>query len=389
MFLPSVAERHRRAVLLTVGVLALLAQAVLRLAPLESAGRALTAPVAEFTMPLAAWVVERVSPGAQEGLAPSLASEALIAAEREAGRPEAVPGVAWLEVPVGRMELDRHCLLLAAGADFGLAPGMPVVYGNRWLGRIGATGPSTAEVLLASGAARRTAVVVPGDRDQLLRAVLEGRGGDHRPLIRWPEPKGEPVVGSLVRYRRGSDDPPPYAGLDLRIGSVIRVGDPDRDSAAWEVDFDLPAGAEGRVFVAAGAVSESVVAEPQVRSGATQLALRADGVFGARLCALRAAAGVRAAVATVDDRVLGRVVAQRGELLWCSLRAPAQWPASSWVGLDQNVATREEAELLFTRGGSGVPRGLFLGAQSDPAPRPVGALQVLGRVPLEEPEAER
>lgn len=387
MFLPSVAERHRRAVLVTIGVAVLVLQAVLRLPGLDTVERVLTVPVSEATQPLAAWVAQRVSPGGQDRMAPSPASGALIAAERKAGSPIPVSGVAWLEVPVGRAEPDRHRLLLAAGADFGLAPGMPVVYADRWLGRIGETGPNTAMVELASGAAHRTPISLLGDRGQLLRAILQGRGRQHRPLIRDPEAKGEPVEGVVVSFRRGAQDPPPYASLDLRLGTVVRVGDPDRGSAAWEVDFELPAGAEGRVYVAAGAVTESVVAEPPVRTGSTSLALRADGVFGPRLCALRAPADVPPAVATVDDRVLGQIVVQRGPLLWCSLRPPAQWPAASWVGLEGNTATRADAELRFTAGGAGVPRGLFLGARTDPAPRPVGQLRVWGRLPLSEPES--
>ena len=387
MFLPSVTERHRRAVLVTIGVAILVFQAVVRLPGLDWVERTLVAPVSEATQPLAAWVVQRVSPGEQGRMAASPASGALIAAEREVGRPASVSGVAWLEVPVGRAEADQHRLLLAAGADFGLAPGMPVVYADRWLGRIGETGPNTAEVDLASGAARRTPISLLGDRGQPLRAILQGRGRSHRPLIRDPEAKGEPVEGVVVSFRRGAEDPPPYAGLDLRLGTVVRVGDPQRGSAAWEVDYELPAGAEGRVYVAAGAVTESVVAEPPVRTGPTSVTLRADGVFGARLCALRAPADVPPAVATVDDRVLGRVVAQRGSLLWCSLRPPAGWPATSWVGLADDGATRGDTALRFTAGGAGVPRGLFLGSRTDPAPRPVGELQVWGRVPLVEPES--
>ncbi|MCH2101050.1 MAG: hypothetical protein MK209_03910 [Planctomycetes bacterium] len=386
MFLPSVAERHRRTVLVTIGVSVLVLHAFVRLPGFDLVDRLLVAPVSEVTQPLAAWVVQRVSPGEQDRMAPSPASGALIVAEREAGQPASVAGVAWLEVPVGRAEAGQHRLLLAAGADFGLAPGMPVVYADSWLGRIGGTGPTTAEVDLVSGAARRTPIYLLGDRGQPLRAILQGRGGQHRPLIRDHEAKGEPVEGVVVSFRRGAEDPPPYAQLDMRLGTVVRVGDPQRGSAAWEVDYQLPAGAEGRVYVAAGAVTESVVAEPPVRTGPTSVTLRADGVFGARLCALRAPIDVPPAVATVDDRVLGRIVAQRGSLLWCSLRAPASWPGNSWVGLDGNTATRGDAELRFTAGGAGVPRGLFLGARTDPTPRPVGQLQVWGRVPLREPE---
>ncbi len=387
MFLPSVAERHRRAVLLSIGVTVLTLQAILQLAPLEAVARAATAPLAQLTMPLAGWVVDRVVPAQDPPEQAPLSADALIQAERAAGLPAAVPGVAWLEVPVGLSQPEVGRLLLAAGTDFGLASGMPVVYGGQWLGRIGRTGSETAEVELLSGAARRTPAVLDGDRGMPLRAVLEGRGGNEQPIVRWLEAKGEPRPAGQAYFRRGATDPPAYAALDLQLGSLVRVGDPDRGSAAWEVEFVLPAGGEGRVFVAAGAVSDSVVAEPPIQSAAASLALRADGVFGARLCGLRAAGELSASIAMVDGRVLGRVVARRGELLWCSRRAPADWPASSWVGLDEDTATREDAALRFTRGDQGVPRGLFLGSRLDPAPSPVGELRLLGRVPLAEPDA--
>lgn len=387
MFLPSVAERHRRAVLLSIGVTVLTLQAVVQLPPLESLARAITAPLAQLTMPLAGWVVDKVVPGQIPPEQAPLSADALIQAERAAGQPAPVPGVAWLEVPVGLSQPESGRMLLAAGTDFGLARGMPVVYGGYWLGRIGQTGSATAEVELLSGAARRTPAVLDGDRGVPLRAVLEGRGGRELPIVRWLEAKGEPLADSLAYFRRGATDPPAYAALDLQLGGLLRVGDPDRGSAAWEVEFVLPAGAEGRVFVAAGAVSDTVIAEPPIQSGAASLALRADGVFGARLCGLRAATEASASVAMVDGRVLGRIVARRGELLWCSRRAPADWPSSSWVGLDDDAATRDDAELRFTRGDIGVPRGLFLGARLDPAPSPVGELRLLGRVPLSEPDA--
>jgi hypothetical protein len=387
VFLPSVAERHRRAVLLSVGVAALTLQAILQLALFEAAARAVTAPLAQVTMPLAGWVVDRVAPAQEKPELAPLSADALMQAERAAGQPAAVPGVAWLEVPVGLSQPQAGRLLLAAGTDFGLAPGMPVVYGGQWLGRIGRTGSETAEVELVSGAARRTPAVLDGDRGAPLRAVLEGRGGSEQPIVRWLEAKGEPIAASLAYFRRGATDPPAYAALNLTIGSLVRVGDPDRGSAAWEVAFVIPAGGEGRVFVAAGAVSETVIAEPPIQSAGASLALRADGVFGSRLCGLRAASDLSASIAMVDGRVLGRVVARRGELLWCSRRAPADWPSASWVGLNEDAATREDASLRFTRGDLGVPRGLFLGARQDAAPSPVGELRLLGRVPLSEPDA--
>lgn len=386
MFLPSVAERHRRAVLLSVGLAALLLQAIVRVPLLEGAARALVSPLAAIHMPLSAWLVDRVLPAPAPAADSSLQADALLRAERRAGLPKSVAGVQWLEVPVGRLNAESGHLLLAAGADFGLAPGMPVVFGDRWIGRVGVTGPQTAEVEICSGAARTTPAILVGDRGLPLRAVLEGRGAGTRPLVRWLDPQAEPVAGTPVRFRRGADDPPPYAQLDLAIGELVNVGDAERGSQAWEVDFSLPPGAEGRVYVAAGAVAESVVAEPPVQSTQAQLALRADGVFGTRLCGLQVLGEVPATAALVQGRVLGLIVAQRGTIYWCNRRAPAAWRASEWIGLSAG-GELGAAELRFTRGGGGVPRGLFLGSETDAAPAPLAqGLAVIGRLPLADPE---
>lgn len=386
MFLHSLAERHRRAALISLGLGALTAQALVGLAPLERAAAWCLRPVSAAVMPAASWLVERVAPLPAAPPPPPVAADALVEAERARGRPEPVPGVVWIEVPVARVDPARGVWLLTAGRAFGLAPGMPVVFGRAWVGRVETTGPESATVRLWTAAAQPTPARLRGEDDRPLRAVAEGRGRGERPSLRWVEARSEPLAEQQVRWRPRVEDPPVYASFELLLGTLERVGESARGSDAWEVEPALPSGAEGRVFVAAGAVADSVVAEPPVATRDAWPALRSDGVFGPDLCAVRSAEVGPAAVVLTGERVLGRVVERRGSLLWCARRAPADWSDQDALGLDAAGAFGGAA-LRFTRGGAGVPRGLFLGTAEDPAPEPRPPLRASVRIPVEEPDA--
>jgi hypothetical protein len=159
------------------------------------------------------------------------------------------------------------------------------------------------------------------------------------------------------------------------------AGDLERGAGFWEVDFSLPAGAEGRVFIPAGAISGSTVAEPKIESSPAQLALRVDGVFGSGLCGLRCLETAQPSVVLSDQRVLGKVIAQRGNLLWCHLKPVPSWEDQA-LRLSDIGAIDSLKVQLFTRGTATIPRGLPLGWEHAPAPVPGKVFQALSRVPI-------
>ncbi len=382
MFLLPLAERHRRSLLLALFLGALLLQSWLRWGPLQTLGRALVAPVAAVTMPLAGQVVDRVDPR-RAPASPDLASTTeFVHLEREQGMPGDLPGVAWLEIPVFEYRRSEHKLILAAGSNYGLATGMPVVFGATWLGRLSEVGQFQAEVQLCTAAGVPTGALLAAAGDgRPLRAVVEGRGREGVPLLRWVEPHAEPEAGAEVRWRATLDDLPGLGSLGLHLGHAEFAGDVARGAGYWQVLFELPAGAEGRVFVPAGAIAESTIAEPQIDHSQAQLALRVDGVFGAQLCGLRTIAVQQPAVVLNGSTVLGKVVAHRGSLLWCSLQPPATWHDEA-LRLSDLGMTDPDPVQLFTRGNATVPRGLPLGAADAVAPVPGTSFWALTRVPL-------
>lgn len=396
MFLLPIAERHRRSLLLGLLLIALLLQSWVQWGPLQALARALVAPVAAVTMPLAGQVVDRVDPR-RAAQAPDLASTTeFVQLEREQGKPADLPGLAWLEIPVFEYRRSEHRLVLAAGANYGLAVEMPVVFGNHWLGRLIEVDEHSAVVQLCSAAGVPTSAFLPassgvganGNGDQgsdsvepPLRVVVEGRGREGAPLLRWVENRAEPMDGAAVRWRATMDDLPGLERLGLQLGRAEFAGDVARGAGYWQVIFELPAGAEGRVFVPAGAIAESTIAEPQIDHSPAHLALRVDGVFGAHLCGLRTLQVEHPAVVLNGNTVLGKVVAQRGSLLWCSLQPPRSWMQEALQFSDLGIADPEPVQL-FTRGDAKVPRGLPLGAATADAPVPGTQFWALTRVPL-------
>jgi hypothetical protein len=389
VFLLPIAERHRRSLLLGLLLAALLLQSWMQWGPLQALGRTLVAPVAAVIMPLAGQVVDRVDPR-RAPTTPGLASTTeFVQLEREQGRPAELPGVAWLEIPVFEYRRSEHRLVLAAGSNYGLAVGMPVVFGSTWLGRLSQVHRFSAVVQLCSAAGVPTGAYLPvaatlGQEDAnagALRAVVEGRGREGVPLLRWMESQAEPKEGGDVLWRATMDDLPGLGGLGLELGTAEFTGDVQRGAGYWQVIFEMPAGAEGRVFVPAGAIAKSTVAEPQIDHSPAQLALRVDGVFGAELCGLRTLKAEQPSVVLDGNRVLGKVVAHRGNLLWCSLQPPKAWSEESLRLSDLGMVDPDPVQL-FTRGDATVPRGLPLGATNAAAPVPGAEFWALTRVPL-------
>jgi len=389
VFLLPIAERHRRSLLLGLLLAALLLQSWMQWGPLQAIGRAMVAPVAAVIMPLAGQIVDRVDPRRAPTSSNLASTTEFVQLEREQGRPADLPGVAWLEIPVFEYRRSEHRLVLAAGSNYGLAVDMPVVFGDRWLGRLSEVEPFSAVVQLCSAAGVPTGAYLPiaatrGQADAsaaVLRAVVEGRGREGVPLLRWMESQAEPKEGGQVLWRATMDDLPGLGSLGLELGTAEFTGDVQRGAGYWQVIFQMPAGAEGRVFVPAGAIAESTIAEPQIDHSPAQLALRVDGVFGAQLCGLRTLQVEQPSVVLNGNRVLGKVVAHRGSLLWCSLQPPNAWSQEALRLSDLGMVDPDPVQL-FTRGDATVPRGLPIGAADTPAPVPGAQFWALTRVPL-------
>lgn len=382
-FLLPDAERSRR--VLACGA-ALVGSALLALWPLPAAERAagaLLMPVAAVVTPAAGWIADRVGAGPLEAAAAAAsgaeelaAAPALASWERAAGRPPALRGVAWLEVPVAEVRLAEGWLLLSAGREHGLAEGQPVVFGDQWLGRILAApqGRAVAELWSAPGA--RTGVWLAGERQEL-RAVLLGVRFAAPAVAAWVEAAGEPSPGMEVRWRPSEADPASLraAGAPFRVGR-LEPGPRRAGAAVWTVAGELPLGAEGRVFVGAEAVGPSLVAPPALVRAAARVILPVDGVLGAGWMASGPAEISAPAAVSCGGRVVGEVVGTRGGFQWVRRREPAAWGAR---------ALELSGGALYTRGLDGLPRGLRIG--STETLRRGSALEVVAARPLppEEP----
>jgi rod shape-determining protein MreC len=388
VFLAPLAERHRRFLVISIGLGGLFLQSLFAWTPLQSLGRALVAPVAALTMPLAGLVVDQVDPGsgmAEPDQLQQANAKAWILAERQGGRPLSIPGVAWVEIPVFQVLREQNRLLLVAGQNYGLAPGMAVVFGDTWLGRISKVSQTWAEVELWTAAAVPTAAQVLGQNEAMLLAIAEGRGRTIEPILRWVEAASDPLSNAEVQWRATAEDMPGLKSIRLKLGIARLAGDIARGSSFWQIETRFPPGSEGRVFVAAGAVAESTIAEPRVMQSAARLALRGDGVLGAGLVGVRVLDPIGASVILVQDQVLGRVVAQRGDLYWCNRIAASAWGDQAIrMGLSGNFDP--QGDLFYTRGDGQIPRGLWLGKNGAVPVKPQVKLRALARVPLSERE---
>ncbi|MGB0953804.1 MAG: hypothetical protein ACPG31_11300 [Planctomycetota bacterium] len=386
MFLLPGAERYRR-VLLTVGAVAVVAvQAVLRFPAIDHLAYRVIGPVQKPLTELAGTVSEWVVGGAKaaEGPEPP-ATSALIAIERERGMPAPIPGMAWLEVPVQLLELERGRLVLAAGEDFHLAEDQIVAFGDAFLGRIGAVRAFEADVELWTSADMRTGLSVVVEEGPTLPAVCFGRGSGGPAVVAWSEDETRFAPGLPLAWRPRPLDPPNLAQARLHLGQLQSIGDQKRGDATWVVEQSIPVAAEGRVFVAAGAVGATLVAEPSQRKAAASPMLLPDAVLGDDWYAFSSDAGFRPTVVVDRGRVNGQVGDWRGSWGWARRLPPAAWSTDA-VALQLQTgevlaadAWRDAAEALplFTRGGAGIPRGLWLGYRDDVQHWPSASLEAL------------
>jgi hypothetical protein len=374
LLLPG-AERERRALLLGAALILGGACAWWPVAPLVRFCDRALAPAAEPIATAADWVARRVAPAPTTAApTPTPPSGWLDAVERAAAQPAPIAGLVWVEVPVIGIERHGSALRLGAGRAIGLAEGMVAACGDRFLGRIAEVEDERALLLHFRAADERTGVRLT-DLDGAERdAILIGRS--RRPALLAPIADGAiPAAAAVVRFRGRRSDPPALAAAGLVLGACAPHGDAQRGERAWVVDAALPTLAEGRVFVAAGALPAHPILPPAPAAAAARELLRGDAVLGARFgaCVQDGALPAPPAVAQRAGRVLGPVLRRRGRMCWIRLD-----DAEHWIRREAALAAPAGAPApgWFTRGDDVVPRGLWLGAPGDPAPH-AGAVQLL------------
>lgn len=381
LLLPG-AERERRALLLGAALAAGLGLSWWPLAGLDAWIARQSSPVAGPIAAVAGWLSGLILPAPPA--APAAAPPVRLAdLERAAATPPEVRGLAWLEVPVLHAKADGTELLLAAGSRHSLAPGMPVVWGSYYLGRIARVSETEALVLRPAAADERTGVGWNSEDGSPLEAVAIGRGGGLAPVLHWLAEGPEPVPGLAVRFRGRRNDPPALAEAGFLLGHLAPRGSASRGDAAWVIEEARPEAAEGRVFVAAGALPADPIQMPALLGAPSRSRLGQDAVLGPRLSAWAAPARFEPSVLVRGERVLGPVVARRGGLAWVRADRPEHWAARAVVMLESPPRLLLATDLppgarglWFTRGSDGVPRGLWLG-RSGAEPPQSGAAMLL------------
>lgn len=386
MFLLPGAERYRRVVICGGIVFVLMVQAVVSWQPLEDACNHFFGPLLRPLTQVSAITAEFVLPTAEPmDSSQALEGSVLVAMERQLGLPQPLPGMKWLEVPVLAVEALVGRITVAAGADFHLAEGQIVAYGSQYIGRVSAVQPFQATVELVTAPNVRTGVLLTDSHGLQTKGVSLGRGRAGAAVLPWLQNSDRLSAGQVLTWRPRPLDPPNLAAAQLQLGFSRREGDLERGNAVWTVDGTLPAAAEGRLYIAASAVGERLVAEPvQVRTAATRLLLD-DAVLGNGWCAVSSLTEQAPAVFLDRGQVGGWCSSWRGNWGWFR-----RVPASAWqqnaVGLETSsgqvlsLDQWQEAVMalpLFTRGGNGVPRGLWLGNRDSPALLPAAQLMVI------------
>lgn len=362
MFLLRSAERSRQGALRAVGLVALLGLAWFPSPVVERMVGNAVAPVAIPVAHTAAWAFQWLHP--HSGFSPDQETErlaqlplvSLAREEQKKGQPDSVSGLTWLEVPVVETDLERGQLWLAAGEDFALASGQAVVFGNHWVGRIGRVFPQRAEVQMWIAPGARTGVELLR-QDSSVSGVCLGRGLKALPLIRWIHPSGHPASGDRILWRASEEDPPALAKKRYLLGALHRDGDESRGAGEWSAEVALPLEVEGRVWVGAGAVGDSTVAEPIVHRTPCLPVLRGDAVLLGPWQSVLQKDPQPASALAWRGFALGVIKAQRSRYLWALGFTEEDWAAQGFRM--QPFGTGLVSS--FTRGGHGIPRGLQLG----------------------------
>jgi hypothetical protein len=364
-FLLPGAERNRKKLLTVFAVVLLCAQAYFPLPLIDSAVNAVCGPLMQPVTRLAGtWsaLFQRLPAGSETT---SEHSSPLIAAERKFGHPRDVPGVVWLEVPVLDIDTQSGQMKLGAGNDFHLSPGQVVAFADSFLGRIAEVNEDIAYVDLFNRAGQRTGITLQSEGVST-RAVCFGRGLSGAAVINWIENEKSVTAESNLWWRPRPLDTAELANAGLKLGQSATEGSSARGDYTFVVDHPIPASAEGRVYVAASAVGDSIVSEPLIFQASAQRVLLGDAVFGGRMCAVTSSADFQPAVLSDHSLVCGKVVAWRGNWGWAYLQQPSAWIEKSVSLVDGAVRLHSPENdasnpILYTRGGEGVPRGMLLG----------------------------
>ncbi len=383
MELLPAAERTRRALAVGALLAGAGAQALWPAAWLEELVGRVVAPVSALLVPAAALVEGPVEAAPAPRPAPVAG---LAAVEEGLGLPPRVPGTVWWPVPV--VERRATSWTLGVGRAFGLFEGQPVVFGRTWLGRLDRVDEEQAVLRLWTAPEEPTGAWIGGEQDGF-PAICLGRREGGEPLVRQIHPDASPADGLEVRWRRREGDPPWFEQGGFRLGVLRRRGDEERREAYWAVEARVPAAAEGRVFVGLGAVPSDPPEEPRPDRAKARVRLLSDAVHGRRLGLVEAERRVLPTAVAVlgHGRAVGPVVARRGSLCWT---APVQ--AGAWPGPRIALVEGQEIDLasdpaalaapgaaLFSRGGGGFPRGLWLGRVGEAGGIPSDELEVVAR----------
>lgn len=380
MKLLPTASRNRRLLFGSVFLMAALGQAWIP----QPVVTALLQPIEVLFSPLtqaAGWLQQGLQPTEEQRppqLSPSLGRE-LGSLERMLGRPREVGGIVWLETPVLSVDPKRHQIEILAAPGLALALGMPVAFGSQYLGRLESVADGVGVVRTWQGADVRTGLAWETEEGGLVHGVSLGRGAGGEAVVQWMEEEQDLRENALVWWRPRPDEAPQLREAGLQLGHLARRGDAARGNQLWLLEAKVPAGAEGRVFLAAGAVTETLVAEAPVRESSATLWLRGDAVFGPGWACFEAAQGNSYRVLTGGEMVLGRVRQERGNRLWVRRESLPAWQDAAVLVQEDRLLSRDQAAVdaaqgrWCTRGQDGVPRGLWLGemdtpAQSWPAP---------------------
>jgi hypothetical protein len=376
-FLLPGAERNRKKLLTVLAVLSLCVQSCFPLSFVDDAVHAVLGPVMQPITRLAgAWssLFQRLPRVDKKG---DVYNSPLISAERRFGHPLDVPGVAWLEVPVLDIDEKSGQMKLAAGRNFHLSAGQIVAFADNYLGRISEVEDDIAYVDLFNRAGQRTGIKLSSSTTAT-RAVCFGRGLSGPAIVDWIEDEKVVEAQAILWWRPRPLDIVHLANAGLKLGKAVSEGSAEHGDYMFVVAHQIPASAEGRVYVAASAIGDSIVAEPIVHHHQAQRIMLGDAVFGNRLVAVSSGANFTPAVLSDHSRVCGQVLAWRGNWGWAHIQQPSSWVAKSVALYGGRVRLHDagENQVIYTRGGAGVPRGMLLGDSDAPLFVPSANLDV-------------